>query len=257
MSDKTKQVIEDTVNKIMNITTGFLYYNSDIGIDYSMILQPNIQNGVLPFALNGTTVCLQNCRPYNKPFPSPPEPIKVFTGDGSLELVISDFFVNSFLLAAFRNSLFNFTISPDNFSKLTNHSLELNTDLIGVFIPEIRTKYGNKRDVFLTFNASEAPRIEINSEKIKLQGNSLSQILINNSDTNTLTESIVMNISTSFELNASISNNFLRGNISKFSFSMEIIKSEIKSVKLDDLNRLMQMLFKIFIPHVLLSLIHI
>ena len=170
MNEEMRKSVENAVNRVMNTTSGFIMIDgTHIGIDYGLILSPEVKLQYLPIAINGTGVCIDPdaCKPYKGERPSPPEMMSVYDGKSDLQMLVSDYTLNMFFIAGYEDSAFNFSLTHEKFEELTNHSLHLDTDLFGIFIPEMKIVYGPHRNITINFNVTEPPKIDISKAGIK------------------------------------------------------------------------------------------
>jgi hypothetical protein len=156
--------IQDGLNYVMDDTINPLpIEGTNVAIDYSLILNPRISKGILPISINGTSLCINknSCKDYSEKRPSLPNKIDIFGGNGSLQIYISDYLFNSFFVAGYEDSIFNFTLTPNDFANFTKKTIVLDTDFIGIFIPDIKDRYGRHRPVTIQLNATNPPIINI------------------------------------------------------------------------------------------------
>jgi len=166
MKKETIEAIQGTVNELLGqLPCNITIPDTNVNFDFGLVVSPKVVDGHAPFALNGTSVCEANCTPYGDK-PLPPKPIKVFGGKGSLQILLSDYIFSSFAHAAFENFLLKAIITSDMVKNATNGSFELNTDLFGIFIPEMRTFYGPHKDIDLAVGAITPPRLTIDEKGI-------------------------------------------------------------------------------------------
>lgn len=169
MSDETKLTIQETINSVLaGLSNEYELPGTDIVLNYGFISSPSLKNFYLPIALNGSSACAsrKRCIPFKGVRPDPPRPINVFGGKGVFQVLISDYFLNSLLIAAYEDLLMNFVITPEKMHKLTNGSLELNTDLFGVFIPDMRKVYGPNKNISMNFNVTYPPKFTVTTKDI-------------------------------------------------------------------------------------------
>ncbi len=184
MGEPARHKVEQAVNRAMNASALVMVSaESDVGIDYRLVAPPDIANGYLPLAFNGTGVCDDSedttaCRPFEGTRPVPPAPVGIYDGTSGLQMMVSDYMLNTFFIAGYQNSLFNMSVGPESFLAMTNGTIALNTDLVGVFLPEIRARYGPGRNVTLKFNVTAPPTMDITHKEIKLQANCVSEMLV-------------------------------------------------------------------------------
>ena len=168
MKDETRRQLQDTINGVLNgLPNEIVIPGTDLALNYGLLIPPSMTNGYLPIALNGTFSCSgKACHPYAGPRPVPPKKIDPFAGTGSFQVLVSDYLVNTLLIAALEDSLIRFNVTSDMVANMTNGTIGLNTDLFGVFIPQIREKYGAHRNISMNFTAVKPPSLDITHNDI-------------------------------------------------------------------------------------------
>lgn len=169
MSDETRQTIEETVNGLLeSLPDEIVIPGTHIAFNFGLLFSPKVTHGHVPFALMANASCINDtaCKRYTGPKPSPPGETEVFQGKGSLQVLVSDYMLNTFCIAAWEDSMLKGTITPEMVHNLTNGTIELNTDLFGIFIPEMRQFYGPHRDITLDLELTAPPTIDITPKEI-------------------------------------------------------------------------------------------
>jgi hypothetical protein len=166
MKAESIKFIEDTINGALEgLPHEITIPNTHVALDYGFTFAPSVtKDGYVPIPIAGAARCTNetSCKKYEKR-PIPPKEEDYAIGKGSLQLHISDYILNSVFVAAFEDSLLNFYITPEFVHGMTNGSLELDTDLFGILIPEIRRRYGPKRPISISITATQPPEVTITS----------------------------------------------------------------------------------------------
>jgi hypothetical protein len=170
MTEETMKSIAETLNGLLaSIPSSLPIPGTHIEFDLGLVNSPAVtQDGYAPVAINGTASCVNKtaCMPYS-PLPIPPKKEDFAFGKGSFQLHIADYLLSSIFVAAYQDNLIKFTVTPQMFHDMTSGLIELNTTLIGAFIPEIRRRYGPNRNVTVTINAYSPPLATITEKYIK------------------------------------------------------------------------------------------
>lgn len=250
MSETNRKYIENGINRVLNDTSNFpIIEGTDILLDYHLIAEPNSPANYLPISLNGTAICNnpQKCKKSTYKAELPPT-IEIFDNtNNNMQILISEYLLNTIMIAGYENSLFNYDITPEKFNEITK--IKLDTNFISVFIPEVLNKYGENRDVFIRINAENPLNFTITAKSgVQNTNKFIAEFWINS--TQNLVKSFVLEIifNTSFDINAY--NNLLKSNITNTTFSLNLVESEIKEISLTNLVTLIQTLLKLFIPQI-------
>jgi hypothetical protein len=172
MTVKEKEIIEKSFNKVMNdINPLIMINNTDIGINYGLLASPKITTH-LPLLLNGTGDCIdpKKCKPYKGKRPDRPEAIDPFDGSGSLIVLVSDYLLSTVTIANLERGLLSFTVTSEIVEK--TFGVKLDTDLVGVVVPEIKKAYGAGKEVIVEVITDEASSFYFSAAK-GIQGNTL------------------------------------------------------------------------------------
>jgi len=181
MTEKNKGILEKSINRAMNDTAPLIMINNTvIGINYGLLISPKITTH-LPLLLNGTVDCTdpKRCKPYKGKRPNPPEAINPFDGSGSLIALVSDYVLNTAVIAGLEEGLLNITVTSEMVEKV--FGIKLDTNLVGVAVPEIRKAYGEGKEVIIEFITNEVPSFNFSAVK-GIRGNSF--LLMNRKDEN-------------------------------------------------------------------------
>ena len=252
MSNETMKKVEDNINTYMgSIPSTMIIPGTDIKLDYGLITPPSIVNAFLPFALNGASVCSNpaKCIKYGGNPPTRPKKIDVTNGNWSLQVYISEFFLNSLFIAVLENSLLNVTVTPADVRKATNGSVELSTDLLGVFIPEMRQKYGPKKSVSFQVNFTSPPLFHIAAAGVSMNTTTDISVLVD-ATANSTVNALTVELFTLCNVNVATSKNYLKGNISDYKFTMKIKQQDVENVTIDGISRMVNTFLKIVIPQI-------
>jgi len=245
MSQETIKSIEDTVNSFIGgMESGQNFPGTDVIIDYGLLIPPSITSGFLPLAINGTSYCgnPDRCIKYKGETPRKPPKIDVLTGKGSLQIYISEFFLNSLFISLYENSAFNFTFGQGS----------IDTDVLGIFIPDIRKKYGAKRNAIAKFNITSPPNLYISPSGISMKTIGDAEILVNSTgDKNAIMKTVlIVEVVMEFNLTVSMSQNYLRGNIGAYKFKINLKYKDVENASEEGLDRMINMALKIGIPQI-------
>jgi hypothetical protein len=224
-------------------TTGVAF---DIGFTDSPAVT---SKGYIPILINGTARCTNetSCKRY-EPMPVPPKKEEFKYGKGSFQLHLSDYIFNSIFVALWQDSFLNFAITPAMVHGLTNGSIELDTKLLGVFIPEIRRRYGPDKPITLKISATAPPLLSINETCLSISSKTSTEMIVNL--TKNSTESILTaNLNTEFNIFAKLSNNLIFLQIADYKFSLTST-STIPNITVEEVNSFFNSIFKLVIPQV-------
>jgi len=252
MTEETMKQIESTVNDLLaGLPSAIQIPGTDVVFNYGLLFAPDIKNGAIPFGIEGTSKCANatNCKPSPEPKPKEPPFVPPFEGPGTLQIKISDYLLNSFLRAVYENGLIHIAVTPEMVHNATGGAVELNTELFSVFIPEMKEYYGKERNVTLDLHMTAPPTVDISEKEIGINSKTWTAIYVNNSN-NELVKAFDIEVTTVFKLDVKLSNYTIKGNISEAIFSLDLKFSDIKDVKLEELNELFRTLFKIAIPQI-------
>lgn len=169
MKGETLKLIQDSINGALeSLPHEFVIPGTNIAFDYGFLYSPKVsKDGYVPFPIAGSARCVNEttCGHF-EPKPIPPKVDDFENGKGSFQLHISDYILNSVLVAAFDDHLLHYKVTPEFVHSLTEGAIELDTDLFGVFIPEIRRRYGPKRPITLQINANTPPEFIISKKSM-------------------------------------------------------------------------------------------
>lgn len=170
MSNTTKQTIEETINGVLaSLPHEITIPGTNIAFDFGFVFSPKVdERKYVSMPIKGSAKCnnATSCKNY-EPKPLPPKKTDYKYGTGSLQLHLSDYIVSSIFVAAYEDSLIKITITPEMVHNITGGAIELNTKLLGVFIPEISRRYGLNRSVTIKVAATGPPLLTITPEYMK------------------------------------------------------------------------------------------
>lgn len=170
MKPETRKSISDTINDLLSgLPSNITIPGTNINFDFGFIENPSMKGKYLPIALKGVSKCVNTtaCKPYKKRTLIPPKEKKVFDGNGSLQILVSDYLINTLSFSAFEDQMMNLKVSSKQVSNMTNNTIKLDTDLFGIFIPHMRELYGKKREININFNITDPPMISIATDAIR------------------------------------------------------------------------------------------
>ncbi len=172
VSSRTLGIVQTAANRFLgSLPSAVRIPGTDVTIDYGLLYPPVASHSgdYIPLAIAGTSTCVGNaCHPSPDRQIAQPHPVPdLSSGKGSLQMTVSEQFLNGFLAALFDNAKLNLAITPGWIRGLTNGGLELNTDLCSMFMPELRRKYGEKREISAHFNVASPPTVSISSAGIE------------------------------------------------------------------------------------------
>lgn len=252
MDQDTMDSISETINGVLGeLPSALTIPGTDIVFNFGLLFDPKVKGSYVPMAIDGTAICANKtaCRPYNGPKPKVPPETDVFGGNGSFQLLLSDYIFNSLSVAAFEDSIFNLTVTPGAVRNATNGSIELNTDLFGIFIPEMREVYGKHQDITLQLNMTSPPLVSISPAELGISTSTWTTIYVNTSKNETV-KAFDIELFTDFKLNIRVADNALKGNITGYKFNLELHYKDIQNVTMDELNSLVNTLMKLAIPQI-------
>lgn len=176
MKAETIKMLEETINGVLgSLPHEITIPTTDIAFDYGFIFSPKVnEKGYVSAPIKGSAKCVNEsrCVPYEKK-PVPPKKEDFTYGDGSLQIHLSDYIINSFSVAAFEDSLLKYVITPEMVHNLTGGLIELNTKLYGIFIPEIARKYGPDGPITIKLTSLSPPEVSIDTKFMKGKKNLL------------------------------------------------------------------------------------
>ena len=166
MKKETRDSIQSNINDLLaGLPNEFTIPGTNISLNFGLVLPPSMTKGYLPLALRGQFACVgPQCLPNPGPEPTPPPVMDPFAGSGSFQLLISDYMLQTLFIAAYQASLLRFNLTAEMVGNLTNNTVPFNTDLFGVFIPELRQKYGPHRNINMNISVHEPPKVDISPD---------------------------------------------------------------------------------------------
>ena len=252
MSKETKEAIEGTINDLLGKIPPIIQIpGTDIAFNLGLLIDPKVEKGHVPMAIDGTSDCINKtaCREYSGPWPQVPPETPVFEGSGSLQFLLSDYLFNSLSVAAYRNSLFNFTVTPEQVHEITGGAIELDTDFFSVFIPAMRKVYGKARPIMLKVSMTSAPMVKISPKEMDFTLTVLFAVYVKDTN-NTYQHAFDTELTSEFKLTVKMANNVVKGNIGDYKFSLELKYKAFEDVTVDELNNFFNAIFKLSIPQI-------
>lgn len=153
VNDAIPAVITSEINGILASTGGLVYLTEELAFDITFDSEPLITDTNMALYLNATM--FSKTTGYKIPSTDIND-IKILTSTAnSVEVSVSHFTANSFLLAVHDSNLLEYTLTPEAFPMVAE---ELTTTYLDGFLPGLVTKYGKDLPVSIGIKANSAPR---------------------------------------------------------------------------------------------------
>ena len=158
ISDFLVTTIQDSITSAINswkISEMYTVINNrDLGFNYTLSSPPLITSTELK--LNSIGIFVQNSNPnYYPPIPLP-SPATIIPNDG-VQIVITDYTINSLSYSAYIANILQFNISKENLPE--NFPISLTTTYLGLLIPGFIDQYGLNKEVSLSCSFQGPPEI--------------------------------------------------------------------------------------------------
>eukprot|EP00826_Nyctotherus_ovalis_P041009 TRINITY_DN4085_c0_g2_i1.p1 TRINITY_DN4085_c0_g2~~TRINITY_DN4085_c0_g2_i1.p1 ORF type:complete len:242 (+),score=49.39 TRINITY_DN4085_c0_g2_i1:161-886(+) len=168
-----------------------------------------------------------------------------FDGSGNMTILVSDYVLNSLLVAAVQRRLLDAAIESKTVEEW--FGVKLDTNLIGTFIPEILTEYGKDKEMTIEVETHEAPVYGFSAEK-GIQGKICGEIIgeakgvlkMYVKDT-VLIRTLVLEVSLKMGGKVKAEKNNLTGEITSHDLKLQLISSPIKIESIATLEKALQL----------------
>eukprot|EP00347_Sterkiella_histriomuscorum_P011898 403370674 len=157
-------VVKSKVNKMLISTNGFAPLYGDLLADFTFSAPAIVSDSTLALFLNAT-LYNQKLGQYIIPKESITDVQILTTSANSVQLAVSHYSADSFLVAIHDTGLFDFVLTQQ---KIPGLSKMLNTTYLEGLLPGLVAKYGNDQPVTIEIKATQSPRAEFKENDLGL-----------------------------------------------------------------------------------------
>ena len=165
LQDSVRNSISSAVDKAISSLNHTVHISENALFDFGLLDNCSINKDRFMLYVNGTGYANQTHgkKPINY---NPPNNLPDMKPEGkTVQLYLSNYSINTISQSLFLSDIFNFNISkPYNKSSKMN----LDTTLIGIFVPEIPAYYGKGKSINILVNLLQTPEINFANQSMNL-----------------------------------------------------------------------------------------